>query len=133
MVVAVWLLSRGNEIRVPPKHLRKDWSERLTHADEGDLVLNGKRCEVKGLRRNFECGKWPFDYALVCSKWSYDRALIKPEYFFLVSGDHTCAAVVVVSQTKDRWKVVSQQDFERGETYDAYSIDPSLLQWYELT
>jgi hypothetical protein len=132
MVMAVWLLSRGNEVRVPPKHLRKDWSERLSHADEGDLILNGKRCEVKGLRRNFECGKWPFDYALVCSKWSYDRALIKPEYFFLVSGDHTCAAVVVVSQTRDRWKVVKQEDFERGETYDAYSIDPSLLQWYEL-
>lgn len=132
MVVAIWLLSRGNEVRVPQKKLRSDWSERMNHADEGDLIVNGKRCEVKGLRRNFELGKWPFSYALVCSKWSYDRAQNKPDVFFLVSGDHTCAAVIDVRATRDRWKVVKQEDFERGETYDAYSIDPSLLQWYEL-
>jgi hypothetical protein len=132
MVVAVWLLSRGNEVRVPQKTLRNDWSERMNHADEGDVIVNGKRCEVKGLRRNFELGKWPFPYALVCSKWSYDRSEKKPDVYFLVSGDHTCAAVIDVRVTRDRWKVVKQEDFERGEIYDAYSIDPSLLQWYEL-
>jgi len=49
-----------------------------------------------------------------------------------VSGDHSCAAVVDVVKTCRKWTVVSQQDHERGETYDAYAIDPSLLQWYEL-
>jgi hypothetical protein len=132
MIVAVWLLSRGNEVRVMPKHLREKWEDRLNHADEGDLIVNGKRCEVKGLRRKFEMGKWPFPYALVCSKWSYDRAAKKPDVFFLVSGDHSCTAVVDVVKTCRKWTVVSQQDHERGETYDAYAIDPSLLQWYEL-
>ena len=49
-----------------------------------------------------------------------------------MSGDQSCVAVVDVVKTRQHWKVVSQQDFERGETYDAYSIDPSLLDWYEL-
>lgn len=132
MVIAVWLLNRGNEVRVPQKHLRKDWSERLDHADEGDLIVNGKRCEVKGLSRKFEFGKWLFPYALLSSKFSYDRMQNKPDIYFLVSGDYSCMAVVDVKKTRDQWKVVSQKDFERGETYDAYSIDPSLLQWYEL-
>lgn len=131
-LIAVWLLSRGNEVRVPNKHLRKDWADRLNHADEGDLILNGKRCEVKGLTRHLVCGNWPFSYALVCSKWSYDKAETKPFFYFLVSGDQSCVAVVDVVRTRPHWKVVSQQDFERGETYDAYSIDPSLLDWYEL-
>ena len=132
MVIAVWLLGRGNEVRVPPKHLRKDWSERLNHADEGDLIVNGLRCEVKGKRQKLEMGKWPFPYALLSSKFSYDRAEKKPDIYFLVSGDYSCVAVVDANKTRDQWKVVSQQDFERNETYDAYCIDPSLLKWYEL-
>jgi hypothetical protein len=130
--MAVWLLSQGEEVRLPEKTLRKHWSDRLSNADEGDLIVNGKRCEVKGLRRNFELGHWPFPYALVCSKWSYDRALIKPKVFFLVSGDHSCTAVIDVEKTQASWFVVSQQDYERGETYEAYAIDPSQLQWFKI-
>ncbi len=132
MVVAIWLLATGNEVRVPKKTLRKDWSERFNHADEGDLIVNGKRCEVKGLSRNFEFGKWPFPYALLSSKFSYDRMQRKPDVYFIVSGDHSCMAVVDVVKTCSKWTVVSQKDYERGETYDAYAIDPSFLQWYEL-
>lgn len=132
MVVAVWLLSRGNEVKLQEKHLRLKWEDRLEHADEGDLIVNGKRCEVKGLRRKFEMGKWPFPYALVCSKWSYDRAAKKPDVFFLVSADHSCTAVVDVVKTCRQWSVVYQSDHERGEMYEAYAIDPALLQWYEL-
>lgn len=132
MLIGVWLLSRGNEVRIPPKTLRADWADRLSHADEGDLIVNGKRCEVKGLRRNLQMGKWPFPYALVCSCWSFDRAERKPDVFFLVSADQTCAAVVDVKTTRDKWKMVKQDDYERGEVYDAYAIDPALLTWYEL-
>jgi hypothetical protein len=132
MLIAVWLLSRGNQVQVLEKHLRENWEDRLNHSDQGDLIVNGKRCEVKGLSRKFKFGKWPFPYALVCSKWSYDRAAKKPDVFFLVSGDHSCAAVVDVVKTCSQWSVVYQSDHERGEMYEAYAIDPSLLQWYEL-
>jgi hypothetical protein len=43
MVVAVWLLSRGNEVKLQEKHLRLKWEDRLEHADEGDLIVNGKK------------------------------------------------------------------------------------------
>ena len=132
MAVAVWLLSRGNEVKVPQKHLRKDWSERLNHADEGDLIVNGLRCEVKGHRFKMEMEKWPFPYALLSSKFSYDRMEKKPDFYFHIGSDYSCVAVVDVGKTRDTWTVVSQRDKERNETYDAYCIDPSLLQWYEL-
>ena len=132
MVVAVWLLSRGNEVRVPQKTLRSDWSERLNHSDEGDLYVNGKRCEVKGLRTKFEFQKWPFPYALIANKFTYDRMDPKPDVYFIVSADHSCTAVVDVRKTRDAWRVIVQKDHERGETYEAYAMDPSLLQWYEL-
>ena len=132
MAVALWLLERGNEVRMPKKTLRSDWSERFKHADEGDLIVNGKRCEVKGHRQIYEFGVWPFSYVLLSSKFSYDRMQTKPEFYFHVSGDHSCVAVVDVKQTLDTWKVVSQKDYERNETYDAYSVDPSVLTWYRL-
>lgn len=131
-LIAVWLLSQGEEVRIPEKALRKHWSERLDHADEGDLIVNGKRCEVKGLRRVFEYGKWPFPYALVCSRWSFDRSTTKPKVFFLVSGDQSCVAVIDVDKTQSNWFIVNQQDFERRETYEAYAIDPSLLEWFKI-
>lgn len=132
MVVAVWLLSRGNQVKIPPKKLRKNWSERLNHADEGDLIVNGLRFEVKGHRQKLEMGKWPFARVLLSSKFSYDRMERKPDFYFHVGSDYSCAAVVDANKTRDQWKVVSQKDFERGETFDAYSVDPSVLQWYEL-
>lgn len=132
LLIAIWLLSQGEEVRIPEKTLRKHWSERLDHADDGDLIVNGKRCEVKGLRRSFKFGQWAYPYALVCSKWSYDRAIVKPKVFFLVSADQTCTAVIDVEKTFDHWFVVSQQDRERNETYDAYAIDPSWLEWHHI-
>lgn len=132
MVVAMWLLSRGNEVRMPRKHLRKDWSERLNHADEGDLIVNGMRCEVKGHRQKFELGKWEFPRVLLSSKFSYDRMERKPDYYFHIGSDFSCVAVVDANKTRDMWRVVSQKDLERGETFDVYSVDPSVLRWYEI-
>ena len=132
LLIATWLLTQGDEVRVPEKKLRERWEDRLNHADEGDLIVNGKRCEVKGLRRNLVCGNWPFSYALVCSKWSFDKSETKPYFYFLVSGDQSCVAVVDVVRTRPHWTVVEQRDHERGEVYEAYAVDPQWLLWYEI-
>jgi hypothetical protein len=76
--------------------------------------------------------QWPFRNALICSKFSFDRAEPRPDYYFLVNKSLTVAAIVDVKKTMNQWGVINQRDPSRGETYEAYVMDPKLLQWREL-
>ena len=130
--VGIYLLLQGNTVRINPKTLRKDWKDRFKHNDKGDLIVNNHRVEVKGLSLEFEMNQWPFRNALICSKFSFDRAEPRPDYYFLVNKSLTVAAIVDVKKTMNQWGVINQRDPARGETYEAYVMNPELLQWREL-
>jgi hypothetical protein len=130
--VGIYLLLQGNTVRINPKKLRAKWEDRYKFKDRGDLIVNNHRVEVKGLSLEFEMNQWPFPKTLICSKFSFDRAEPRPDYYFLVNKAMTVAAIVDVKNTMHKWFVINQRDPARGEVYEAYAMDPKLLQWREL-
>lgn len=131
-VVAVYLLLQGNSVKINQKVLRPDWSQRYQYSDSGDLIVNNKRVEVKGLSVDFEIRAYPYKDILICSKFGFDKAEPRPDYYFLLNKAMTVAAIVDVEKTMKHWFVTSVTDRKRNEHYDCYCMPLSFVQWREL-
>jgi hypothetical protein len=86
------------------------------YLDDGDLYIDGKRVEVKGLTSEFTCeADYPYrDGVLVCNKASYDRADPKP-YMYVELNKHMTHAYIVYPDTFDHWSVFKMNDKYYGE------------------
>ena len=134
-LVARWLVDHGYTVTVnptsyAPKH--DDWRE---FADEGDLLINGHRAEVKCLTANFtSVDDWPFDDFIVCAKHAWDNADPKPYRICYLNNAMTHFAALDCLKTCSQWtwRIVKDSRFDDREQKN-YVCDKTLPQFGKLT
>jgi hypothetical protein len=96
---------------------REEWA---SHADDGDLYVNGWRIEVKKLSATFTCAEdWPFGAKfIVCAKHAWENANPKPTGFIYLSANASHIAIVYGAHCHN-WRVEKRKDSRYiGETQD---------------
>ena len=135
-MIATWMLLNNKEncVKVFNKTITPDFESRMDHVDSGDLLVNGRKIEIKHSSRSFQYGHWPFDKFFICNKNSFDRAYPEPSFYFVINKEMTVAAVVNVSATRDRWTVekVSDRDRPGGDNYLAYCLPLDDIIWQNI-
>jgi hypothetical protein len=129
MTVALYLLNRGHEVRLPKRKLRPHFTERKKFRDTGDIYASGKRIEVKHSKHDFQFQEWPFSDAVICAKKSFDESDPKPDFYYLVNASMTVAALIDVATTRPDWFVNRIPDRARGYDYEVYAVKPEYLAW----
>lgn len=123
-LVARWLGSGGQSVRIPPTAkapTREEWDG---YVDGGDLFLE-KRVEVKHLSVSFTNRKdWPFkDKFIVCAKHSFDRASPKP-YVYVILNQAKTHAAVVKGDTHKYWQVGTRKDSRYDNVEQEFYLCP---------
>lgn len=102
-VVAGWLRSRGRAVEVPATRFAPSAVEAEAYADHGDILLDGKRVEVKRLSRQFSSrADWPFPRFFVTSESSAARAGDEVAAYVVLSNDLRTAGIVTPS-SRPKW------------------------------
>ena len=126
-LTAEWFEKEGcSNIRIPDFTLAPSHKEWKKHTDDGDLYVNNKRIEVKGLTAQhywFTTNKeYPYDNWIICAKHSYDRAKPKP-YAYLVWNCNRTHFGIIKTDTFDNWKIKNIKDPNYPTSQDFYVID----------
>tara|TARA_R100000908_G_C3687403_1_gene103321 strand:- start:135 stop:593 length:459 start_codon:yes stop_codon:yes gene_type:complete len=131
-LTAKWFASQGNyKIKIPDFTIagsHKDWKK---HTDNGDLYVNNKRIEVKGLLKekySFTTKhEYPYDNWIICAKHSYDRANPKP-YAYIIWNFQRTHFAIVKNDTQKEWKVSTIKDPHYPNSQDFYVVDSSFVE-----
>lgn len=116
--VARWIWEKKNLDVTFPKVKKSPTADQWEkYIDGGDLIVEGKRIEVKHYSCIFtNASDIPYKDFFVCAKHSFDNAKEKPLFYFIVNGNMTRAAVVDCSKC-DRWYTKETTDKYYGKNY----------------
>jgi len=106
--VARWFRRRGQPTVMPALRVRPTPAERAAYRDRGDLLVRGRRVEVRG-RTNLVFtgpGDYPWADVLVtdCAKFDGARGRV-PAVYVIASGDLRAALWIPVRATRAAWRV----------------------------
>ena len=124
-LVAAWLRSRGQTLRVNPITIRPTIEEWSKHSDSGDITLLDpeRRIEVTHRKLNFTCRQdFPL-HALNIEKVSkYERRVPKPYAYIALNKPMTHAAIVLCERRAE-WIVETWDDpcLVSGQQYPVYA------------
>lgn len=133
LAVVKYINRQGMPCSVNPSIMVPKGQDPDNYKDGGDLFMHF-RTEVKHRPKlDFTCGAtFPFDTILICSQASFDDQAVVPRYYFICNGPMTHAALVDVKKTRNKWRLITQKDQERGYSYPAYVLHKSEAAWIQL-
>ena len=113
-LTAQWFQKQGiKDIIIPKFTVAKDHKDWKKHTDNGDLIVQGKRIEVKGLNKpiyNFTRTKpYPRKTWIVCAKHSFDMAEPTP-YIYIIWNKQRTHFGYIKTETKKDWKTFTMRD-----------------------
>ena len=133
LAVVKYINRQGMPCSVNPSIMVPKGQDPDNYKDGGDLFMHF-RTEVKHRPKlDFTCGAtFPFDTILICSQASFDDQAVVPRYYFICNGPMTHAALVDVKKPRNKWRLITQKDKERGYSYPAYVLHKSEAAWIQL-
>jgi hypothetical protein len=103
-------------------------------SDKGDMLIDGKLYEVKGLTAEFTGHKdWPFGvHFIVDGKGTCDKKKPKPLGYYIVNSSLTYFAYVSVQNTRQLWTVDKRLDRNVQKEMDFYFCPLGLVTFWAL-
>jgi hypothetical protein len=130
-LIAERLRSDGLDVKAPQRTFRKTYADRKNYKDETDLIVNGRRIEVKSRRFNWtSLDDYPYDTIFVDTVKKWDGHKVKPLASINVS-QVTGAVVVVPGKSSGEWMKVSAKDKDTGFVYENYAAPRGTWKTYE--
>lgn len=121
--IASMLRERGYTVEVPETKCRPTSAEWRQFSDDGDMVVNGERVEVKERRFTFkELADFPYPTCIVDTKHAVDKMLEdnKPPLCHVITNKGATCCFVVPFSTKNTWKVQHKYDRYRNRQRTLY-------------
>jgi hypothetical protein len=104
-LIAEFLTRIGFDIQVPELKLRESSKDRLKYTDDGDLLCEERRIEVKHSSKNFSCADdYPFRSIIIDEEYKIKDRLHTLKFYVIVSQDMKYAAFIK-PKTSGSWVV----------------------------
>jgi hypothetical protein len=131
--VAEWARGMGKKVVVNRIERAPTRADAPKYSDNGDMTIDGKRYECKGITKAFTCREdWPLPDFIVDGKDTYDKKKPKPLGYYTVNQELTHAAFIDVMATRPSWYVEKRFVQKLQADRDFYFIPMELLTFFPL-
>ena len=121
--VAKKLREKGYTVEVPETECRPTSAQWRQYSDDGDMIVNGERVEVKERRFTFETlDQFPYPTCIVDTKHAVDKMLAdeRPPLCHIITNKGGTCCFVVPFTTKAEWEVKTKYDRYRNRQRTLY-------------
>lgn len=132
--VADFLRAQGKTVVVHLPERAPTRSVAHNYSDKGDLTVDGKKYECKGIDKSFTCYEdWPLKpHFIVDGKETYDKKKPKPLGYYTVNRELTHAVFIDAIATRTSWYIEKRLVQALQEERDFYFIPMELLTFFPL-